>query len=69
MKPKLYRKYYPKLKRSFWMVSHMPKPFRKYAHLSGIWLKAHKWANDQNGGIRIINGLPRSWNDHDKRCT
>ena len=45
-KPRIFTKFYPSLKRRYWKVSLMPKPFN--VKDSVLWNAAHKWVYEQN---------------------
>lgn len=49
IKPRIYWKYYPKSRRGYWKVSHMPKPWKPED--APFWDKAHEYARRLNDAI------------------
>lgn len=49
IKPRIYWQYYPKSRRGYWKVSHMPKPWKPED--APFWDKAHEFARRLNDAI------------------
>lgn len=47
-KPRIYRKFYPELNRSFWRVSKIPKKFLSNPTAKERWKKAHEFVLELN---------------------
>lgn len=47
-RPRIFWTYYPKSRRGYWRVSHMPKP---YHHNRAAWEAAHSYVNQLNAKI------------------
>ncbi|WEL95577.1 hypothetical protein [Xanthomonas phage vB_XooS_NR08] len=49
IKPRIYWQYYPKSRRGYWKVSHMPKPWKPED--APFWDKAHEFVRRLNDAI------------------